>query len=89
MKSTIKKQPAIKPKLRFPCLLKYSFDGVIILATGYTENETGVTGTCINTGSNNSLILGDMRNGEKHPHYHQSWTIHGTVLCDDVIELSN
>lgn len=89
MQSTIKKQPIKKPKLNFPCLLKYTFDNVIILATGYTEGETGVTGTCVHTGSNDSIGFGEMRIGVENIRNSQSWTIHGTVLCNDAIELSN
>ena len=85
MQSTIKKQPIKKPKLNFPCLLKYNFDDVIILATGYTDNDNGVTGTCVHTGSNSSLRVGEMRQVRNC----DSWTIHGTVLCNDAIELSN
>lgn len=49
------------PDFTFPCLLVYPSDGVVIFAIGYNQTNTGVFGTCVHTGTNTHIKLGETR----------------------------
>lgn len=89
MKSVKKNVESAKSDYKFPCLVKYPSDGVVILATGYIVDKKSFIGTCIHVGSNDSLAIGEMRVGKNDYGRSCGWTEFGTELYNDVIELSN
>lgn len=89
MKSVKKNVESTKSDYKFPCLVKYPSDGVVILATGYIADKKSFTGTCVHVGSNSSLAVGEMRVGKNVYGRSCGWTEFGTELYNSVIELSN